>query len=88
MKVSGFKPLGERVLIRCNVPEAKVGGIHLPDQAKQKAFDGVVEAAGPKATLKRGDQVLLPEHAGFRFIEGNLHYLLVEQSAVTGMVEE
>ena len=43
-----FTPLGDRVLIRTlEESEQKVGGIIIPDTAKEKPQQGEVVAAGP-----------------------------------------
>jgi chaperonin GroES len=44
----GFRPLHDWVLIRRNEPEEKTGGgIIIPDAARSKAAEGIVEAIGP-----------------------------------------
>ena len=44
----GFKPLHDWVLIKRGIPEEKTsGGIIIPDAARSKPAEGVVEAIGP-----------------------------------------
>ena len=58
-----LKPLADRVLVKPLAAEEKVGGIYIPDTAKEKPQKGEVVAVGPgdnenKMTLKVGDKVL------------------------------
>ena len=58
-----IKPLGERVLIKLNKEEKTVGGIYIPESAKDDKKEGEVIAAGQYANgnalpLKPGDRVI------------------------------
>ena len=68
MKPPTFRPLNDRVLVLPD-PSNSVspGGIHIPDQAKEKAMVGTVKATGPgrwedggfkEPQVKVGDRVI------------------------------
>src|SRR6266404_2534509 len=70
-----FRPLHDRVLIRRVESEEKtVGGIIIPDTAKEKPMEGEVVAAGPGARgedgklqpmdVRTGDRVLFGKWSG------------------------
>ncbi|MBR1787313.1 MAG: co-chaperone GroES [Paludibacteraceae bacterium] len=65
-----IKPLADRVLVRPVAAEEKtVGGIIIPDTAKEKPLRGEVLAVGngtkdEQMVLKQGDQVLYGKYAG------------------------
>jgi len=66
-----FTPLGDRVLIRAlEESEQKVGGIIIPDTAKEKPQQGEVVAAGPGRRKKTGERVPLEVKAGDRILYG------------------
>ncbi|MDR2474935.1 MAG: co-chaperone GroES [Bacteroidales bacterium] len=87
-----IKPLADRVLIKPAAAEEKtVGGIIIPDSAKEKPLKGEVMAVGngtkdePMA-LKAGDKVLYGKYAGTEIeIEGN-QYLIMRQSDVLATI--
>jgi chaperonin GroES len=58
--VRSFKPLGKKVgIVRANAEDKTSGGIFIPDVAKDKVQEGVVESVGPEVeTLKVGDTVV------------------------------
>ena len=64
-----IKPLADRVLVLPAQAEEKVGGIIIPDTAKEKPQHGTVVATGDgtkdeKMVLKEGDEVLYGKYAG------------------------
>lgn len=64
-----IKPLADRVLVLPAPAEEKVGGIIIPDTAKEKPQRGKVIAVGngtkdDPMTLKEGDEVLYGKYAG------------------------
>ncbi|MDZ4803958.1 MAG: co-chaperone GroES [Candidatus Eisenbacteria bacterium] len=66
-----FTPLGDRVLIRAlEDSEQKVGGIIIPDTAKEKPQQGEVVAAGPGKRKKTGERVPLEVKTGDRILYG------------------
>ncbi len=64
-------PLGDRVLVRAlEEKEGKVGGIIIPDTAKEKPQQGQVVAAGPGRRRKNGERVPLEVKSGDKILYG------------------
>ena len=88
-----IQPLADRVLIKPAPAEEKtIGGIIIPDTAKEKPLRGEVLAYGKgtkdeEMVVKVGDQVLYGKHAGQEFeYEGN-KYLIMRQSDIVSILE-
>lgn len=88
-----IKPLADRVLIEPTAAEeVTMGGIIIPDTAKEKPLRGKVLAVGAgikdePMLLKEGDEVLFGKYAGTEIeVEGN-KYLMMRQSDVLAVVE-
>ena len=87
-----IKPLADRVLIKPAAAEEKtIGGIIIPDSAKEKPLKGEVMAVGngtkdDPMVLKAGDRVLYGKYAGTEIeVEGEL-YLIMRQSDVLATI--
>ena len=87
-----IKPLADRVLIEPAPAETKtVGGIIIPDTAKEKPLQGTIVAVG-KGTkdeemgLKEGDTVLYGKYAGTELEFGGKKYLIMRQSDVVAVL--
>lgn len=87
-----IKPLADRVLILPTAAEeVTMGGIIIPDTAKEKPLRGTVRAVGhgtkdEEMVLKEGDVVLYGKYAGTELeIEGE-KYLIMRQSDVLAIV--
>ena len=77
-----IKPLADRVLIEPAPAETKtVGGIIIPDTAKEKPLKGTVIAV-----LKEGDQVLYGKYAGTELELDGKKYLIMRQSDVVAIL--
>ena len=93
------RPLHDRVIIeRIEEGEQKVGGIIIPDTAKEKPQQGKVIAAGKgriekdgKVTpldVKAGDTILFGKYAGQEIkMDGN-EYLIMREEEVLGVIEK
>lgn len=87
-----IKPLADRVLVLPAPAEEKVGGIIIPDTAKEKPQRGKVVAAGDGTkddpmVLKDGDTVLYGKYAGTELeVEGE-KYLIMRQSDVLAVIK-
>lgn len=86
------KPLADRVLIKPAAAEEKtIGGIIIPDSAKEKPLKGEVLAVGngtkdEEMILKAGDIVLFGKYAGTELeLEGE-KYLIMRQSDVLAII--
>jgi chaperonin GroES len=87
-----IKPLADRVLVKAAPAEEKtIGGIIIPDTAKEKPLQGTVLAVGngtkdEEMVLKAGDTVLYGKYAGTEVeLEGE-KYLIMRQSDVLAVL--
>ena len=86
-----IKPLADRVLVLPTPAEEKVGGIIIPDAAKEKPQRGKVVAVGQGTKdevmiLKEGNTVLYGKYAGNEVeLEGE-KYLIMRQSDVLAVI--
>ncbi len=87
-----IQPLADRVLVSPAAAEEKVGGIIIPDTAKEKPLHGKVVAAGngtkdEEMVLKAGDDILYGKYAGTEIeLEGE-KYLIMRQSDVLAILK-
>ena len=77
-----IKPLADRVLVLPAPAEEKVGGIIIPDTAKEKG------TKDDPMVLKKGDTVLYGKYAGTELEDGDKKYLMMRQSDVLAVVED
>ena len=88
-----IKPLGDRVLVKPAPAEEKtVGGIIIPDTAKEKPLQGKVVAVGEgkkdePMVLKAGDTVLYGKYAGTEIEYEGEKYLVMRQSDVVAILK-
>lgn len=91
MSVS-LKPLADRVLVEPAPAEEKtIGGIIIPDTAKEKPQRGIVIAAGEgkkdePMTVKPGDSVLYGKYAGTEVTVDGKEYLIMRESDIFAIV--
>ena len=93
-----IRPLGDRVLIEpIEEKEQTVGGIIIPDSAKEKPMQGKVLAVGKKLDkdgkeiafdVKKGDTVLLPKYGGTEIKLDGKKLQLVREEDLLGVVEK
>lgn len=87
-----IKPLADRVLILPAPAEEKtIGGIIIPDTAKEKPLKGEVVAVGQGTkdedmVLKVGDTVLYGKYAGTELEVDGTIYLIMRQSDVVAIM--
>jgi len=87
-----IQPLADRVLVLPAPAEEKVGGIIIPDTAKEKPLNGTIVAVGEgtkdeKMILKEGDNVLYGKYAGTELEYEGQKYLMMRQSDVLAIVK-
>lgn len=85
--IMNIKPLADRVLVLPAQAEEKVGGIIIPDTAKEKPLKGNVVAVGEGTKdepmiLKEGDEVLYGKYSGTELELEGVKYLIMRQSDV------
>src|SRR5439155_19424403 len=94
-----FRPLHDRVLIRRVESEEKtVGGIIIPDTAKEKPMEGEVISAGAGARgedgklqpmdVKAGDRVLFGKWSGTAVKLGGEELLIMKESDIMGVIAQ
>ena len=86
-----IQPLADRVLITPAPAEEKIGGIIIPDTAKEKPLQGEVLAVGngtkdEEMVLKAGDTVLYGKYSGTEVELDGEKYLIMRQSDVLAVL--
>lgn len=90
--MSKIQPLADRVLVKPVAAEEKtIGGIIIPDSAKEKPLRGEVLAVGKgtkdeEMVLKAGDQVLYGKYTGTELEYEGEKYLIMRQSDVLAVL--
>jgi len=93
-----IRPLYDRIVVkRVEEKETKVGGLFIPDSAKEKPQEGEVVAVGQgkrnedgkliPLDVKAGDRILFGKYSGSDIkIDGN-EYLIMREDEVLGVLE-
>ncbi|MCI6105040.1 MAG: co-chaperone GroES [Bacteroidales bacterium] len=87
-----IQPLADRVLVKPAPAEEKtIGGIIIPDTAKEKPLQGEVMAVGngtkdEAMVLKAGDTVLYGKYSGTEVELDGTKYLIMRQSDVLAIL--
>lgn len=87
-----IRPLADRVLVKPAAAEEKtIGGIIIPDSAKEKPLKGEVLAVGTgtkdeEMVLKPGDTVLYGKYAGTELELDGEKYLIMRQNDVLAII--
>ena len=92
------RPLHDRIIIqRIEEGEQKVGGIIIPDSAKEKPQQGKVIAAGTGKVrddgtrqapdVKAGDLILFGKYSGQEIKFDGEDYLIMKEDEVLGVIE-
>jgi chaperonin GroES len=93
-----IRPLHDRVLIRrLEDKESKVGGIIIPDSAKEKPQQGEVKGVGsgklsPKGEriapeVKTGDRILFGKYSGSDIKIDGEEFLIMREDEVLGVLD-
>lgn len=93
-----FKPLHDRIVVRrIDEDERSVGGIIIPDTAKEKPMQGEILAVGPGARgengkiapldVKVGDRVLFGKYSGTEVKMDGEELVIMRESDVLGVLE-
>ena len=88
-----IEPLGDRILLKpVEQEEEKVGGIIIPDTAKEKPQEGKIIAVGPGKLLENGerqamsvavgDKVLYGKYSGTEIKYEDEDYLIVREDDI------
>ncbi|WP_018358508.1 co-chaperone GroES [Porphyromonas levii] len=88
-----IKPLADRVLVVPAEAEQKTAsGIIIPDTAKEKPLQGIVEATGKgtkdeEMLLKKGDRVLYGKYAGTELELEGKKFIMMRQSDILAVID-
>ena len=88
-----IQPLADRILIEpCAAEEVTLGGIIIPESAKEKPLKGKVLAVGggtkdEEMVLAAGDEVLYGKYAGTEIEFEGTKYLMMRQSDVLAVIK-
>jgi len=93
------RPLHDRIIIqRLEEGEQKVGGIIIPDTAKEKPQQGKVIAAGngkvkddgtrQRPDVKAGDRILFGKYSGQEIKLDGEEYLIMREDEVLAVVDD
>jgi chaperonin GroES len=93
-----IKPLADRVLVKRleTAEEQKIGGIIIPDTAKEKPQEAEVVAVGPgrledgkrvAPEVKKGDKVLIGKYSGTEVKLDGEDYLIMREDDILAVVE-
>ena len=94
-----FRPLQDRILVkRVKSEEKTVGGIIIPDTAKEKPQEGEVIAVGNgkrgedgkvhAPELKKGDRILFGKYSGTEIKVDGAEHLILHASDILGILEK
>jgi chaperonin GroES len=94
-----IRPLYDRIVIkRLEEKENKVGGLYIPDSAKEKPQEGEVVAVGKGKRLedgtvvpldvKVGDKILFGKYSGSDIKIDGEEYMIMREDEVLGIVED
>jgi len=94
-----FRPLHDRVVVRrIEAEEKSVGGIIIPDTAKEKPSQGEVIAVGPGGRdetgkvipidVREGDRVLFGKWSGTEVKIDGQELLIMKESDIMGIIDE
>ena len=97
--MSTIQPLGDRVLVEAIEAETEaVGGIYLPDSAKEKPMESKVVALGTGGTdkdgnkiefhVKEGDTVLTSKYGGTEVKVDGEEYKIFSQTEILAVIKK
>jgi chaperonin GroES len=96
--MASFRPLHDRVLVRrIEAEEKTLGGIIIPDTAKEKPVEGEVLAVGPGSCgddgrlhplgVRAGDRVLFGKWSGTEVVIEGEERVIMKESDILGILE-
>ncbi|MCX6127051.1 MAG: co-chaperone GroES [Proteobacteria bacterium] len=93
-----IRPLHDRILVkRLEGEEKTVGGIIIPDNAKEKPMEGKVIAVGNgkvlddgtvrKLEVKSGDRILFSKYSGSEVKMDGAEHLILREDDILGIID-
>lgn len=88
--VSPVRPLNKRIAVkRFDAKEKTVGGLYIPEAAKESSIGGRVVAVGCGVQdINPGDVVIFGKHAGVEIAVEGEHLLMIKYEDILGVYEE
>src|SRR5271163_1734772 len=94
-----IRPLHDRIVVkRLEEQENKIGGLFIPDSAKEKPQEGEVVAVGKGKRLEdgkvvpldvqKGDRILFGKYSGSEIRLDGEEYLIMREDEVLGIVDK
>ncbi len=93
-----IRPLYDRIVVkRIEEQETKIGGLYIPDSAKEKPQEGEVVAVGKGKRLedgklvpldvKAGDRILFGKYSGSEITIDGQELLIMREDEILGVLE-
>jgi chaperonin GroES len=94
-----IRPLHDRIVVkRIEEQETKVGGLYIPDSAKEKPQEGEVVAVGKgkrnekdgnvtPLDVQKGDRILFGKYSGSEIRLDGEEYLIMREDEVLGVLD-
>jgi chaperonin GroES len=93
-----IRPLYDRVVVkRIEEKENKIGGLFIPDSAKEKPQEGEVVAVGKGKRLEdgklvaldvqKGDRILFGKYSGSEIRPDGEEYMIMREDEILGILE-
>ena len=93
-----IRPMADRIIVKRNTgADITPGGIHVPDDAKEKPLEGEVISVGPgkrredgkihPLDIKAGDTVLFAKYAGAEIKINGADFLMLREDDILGVYE-
>jgi chaperonin GroES len=93
-----IRPLYDRVVVkRIEEKENKIGGLFIPDSAKEKPQEGEVVAVGKGKRLEdgklvaldvqKGDRILFGKYSGSEIRLDGAEYMIMREDEILGILE-
>jgi chaperonin GroES len=94
-----IRPLYDRIVVkRIEEKETKIGGLFIPDSAKEKPQEGEVVAVGQgkrnedgkliPLDVKAGDRILFGKYSGSDIKVDGQEYMIMREDEVLGILED
>lgn len=91
-------PIQDRVLVKRDQTDPKIGSIIIPDTAQQPVTRGVVLAAGPgrvldsgmrlEPSIKTGDKIIFGKYSGSEFEQDGEKRMFMKEDEILAVIEE
>jgi chaperonin GroES len=93
-----IRPLHDRIFAKRVTPQAKTtGGLHIPENAKEKPMEAIVIAVGSgkviengtvvPTTVKSGDRILIGKYTGSEVTVDGEEHIIVGEDDVLAVLE-